>query len=337
MKTLCAIVISGALLIAMVTAQVGTSGQGWSVKPTTSLDRVHLSIKRTHLKGTWHHGTDVDVSTLRGFSLDQLARGGPAHFELVRDAGKFICDGEFSWGRGSGEYRFEPNPDYVAELVKMGYEAPGPDQLFGMMLSDINLIFARNIKNEGIDATTKDLIDLRSHGVSFDYVHEARQAGFMNLRTRDFIDLRNHGVNVAFLRDIKAAGYDIETRQIIDLRNHGVGSDYLRELQRAGLRPEPADIVRFKNHGVNPEYLKTLHETGYADLTAQQITELRNHGVPTKFIAEAKNLGYQFSSRELIDLRNHGVDGEYLRKLRESGMRNLNAAQITKLRQHGVE
>jgi len=337
MKTLCAIVICCAALIATVTTQVGHHPQGWSLKPTTSLDRVHLSIKHTRLNGTVYIGTDVPVSALRGFSVDQFAHGGSAHFEMVRDAGKFIFDGGFSWGTGTGDFRFEPNSDYIAELVKMGYEAPAPDQLFGMMLSDVNLIFARNIRSEDIGATTKDLIELRNHGITFDYIHEARQAGFRDLRTRDFVDLRNHGVKVDFMREVRAAGYDISTRQLIDLRNHGIGADYLRDVQRAGVHPEVRDLIHFKNHGVTPGYLKVLQETGYTDVTPQQVTDLRNHGVPEKFITEAKDLGYQFTPRELIHLKNHGVNAEYLRKLRETGMRDLDAAQISKLRQHGVE
>jgi hypothetical protein len=36
-------------------------------------------------------------------------------------------------------------------------------------------------------------------------------------------------------------------------------------------------------------------------------------------------------------LRIHGVDGSYLKRLRDAGMRNLNAEQIAKLRIHGVD
>jgi hypothetical protein len=337
MKTFCAVTISCALLIALVTAQVSTIGAGWTLKPTNSTDRVHLTIRRTHNGGTWVNGRDVAVASLRGFSLDMFGRGGPTRFEYVHDAGRFTFEGEFAWGKGSGDYRFEPNPDFGTELIKLGYEAPEQEHLIAMALADVNLIFARNIKSENIGATTKDLVDLRNHGVTFDYIHEARQAGFTDLRSRDFIDLRNHGVKTPFLRDLKAAGYDIEARQIVDLRNHGVNSEYIRELQKLGLRPETRDLIDFKNHGVNPEYLHTVHKQGFSELTARQIIDLRNHGVPVKFIEEVKELGYNFTPRELIDLRNHGVNGEYLRKLHDSGMKNLNASQISKLREHGVE
>jgi len=58
--------------------------------------------------------------------------------------------------------------------------------------------------------------------------------------------------------------------------------------------------------------------------------------VPIEFIRTAKELGYRFTAPEFTEMRNHGVDGAYLRRLRDSGMRNLSAPQIAKLKMHGV-
>ena len=55
------------------------------------------------------------------------------------------------------------------------------------------------------------------------------------------------------------------------------------------------------------------------------------------FIREARDLGYRFTARELIELQIHGVGGDYLRNLKASGMRDLSAEQITRLKIHGVE
>jgi hypothetical protein len=90
-------------------------------------------------------------------------------------------------------------------------------------------------------------------------------------------------------------------------------------------------------HGVTPEYLRGIADAGYAGLPAGEIVELRQHGVPSDFVRQARELGYRFTPRELIDLRAHGVDGAYLRRLHDSGMPNLTAAQIEQLRMHGVD
>jgi hypothetical protein len=64
---------------------------------------------------------------------------------------------------------------------------------------------------------------------------------------------------------------------------------------------------------------------------------MKIHGIDPDFIREARDLGYRFTARELIDLKIHGVSGDYLRNLKASGMRDLSAEQITKLKIHGVE
>jgi hypothetical protein len=59
--------------------------------------------------------------------------------------------------------------------------------------------------------------------------------------------------------------------------------------------------------------------------------------VETGFVRAARTLGYDFTPKELAELRIHGVDARYLQKLRDVGMRNLTASQISQLRIHGVE
>jgi len=59
--------------------------------------------------------------------------------------------------------------------------------------------------------------------------------------------------------------------------------------------------------------------------------------VPADFAIQARELGYQFTPDELVTLHQHGVSAEYLQTLKQSGIRQLSADQITRLRQHGVD
>ena len=68
-----------------------------------------------------------------------------------------------------------------------------------------------------------------------------------------------------------------------------------------------------------------------------EIVQLKIHGVPESFLKALKANGYEFTPRELVELRQHGVDAAYLARVKGSGFSNLKAAQIARLKQHGVD
>jgi len=360
------VLVPGVLLAAAAGAIPGDGWrQEWKLKSSETARTVQLTIKRSRWSSNWSTTNEVPLSSLRGLSPDQLARGGKARFEYVQDAGRLICEGSFSWGRGSGTFTFSPNDQFVSNLERMGYEAPDDDQLFSMLMLNVGLEFARGVRDAVPDASTKQLIELRIHGVSLDYIREAGEAGYKDFTAKDYVqmrihgvdtgflrglhasgyklqageicDLRIHGVSAEFVKELKQAGYDLTAKQITELSIQGVNSEYLRELKSYGLRPPPSDLIDFRIHGVSPEYLKGLKDAGYGNLTADQITQLRIHGVRAEFVRDARNLGYEFTPQEFVELQIHGVDGSYLQKLRDAGMKNLTASQIAKLRIHGVE
>ncbi|MGC4049278.1 MAG: hypothetical protein QM757_07155 [Paludibaculum sp.] len=365
MKYVTAMLVAAALLLAGVAMLGQDLKHGWKMHRTDRADEVQFTVERWREGNHWSNSRPYPLSSFRGFSTSSFDNGGKVKFSFVQDAGELQCEGSFTFGRGSGSFTFSPNPSFVTRLKELGYDEPDSNDLFAIMLSEVTLDFAREVKDAGLGASTKQLIDLRVHGVSADYIREAREAGYRDFSARDYTQLRIHGVNTDYLRDLqragynlaanditelrihgvpaefakelKSAGYDLAARQITELRIHGVSSDYIRDLKTYGLRPEPGDIKELRIHGVSPQYLKGLKDSGYVALPAREITELRMRGVSTEFIREAHDLGYTFTPRELSELCTQGVNGAYLRKLKESGMKNLSAAQIAKLRIHGVD
>jgi hypothetical protein len=331
------LVIVGVMAAATLLAFSEDWDATWRITPSLSVNKVHFTVRSVNIHGHWSSTREVPLDNFRGFSLAMLASPGPAKFEYVADAGRLVCDGHFLVGTGSGTYTFAPNPAFVSALQQMGYDAPDDEQLFSMLMMDITREFAREIRDAGLRASINDLLQLRMHGITMDYIREARQAGYPNFTAEDLVQLRIHGVEKAFLRDLKAGGYDLRAEDIVQLRIHGVDSAYIRDLKSYGLKPEAADLTQMRMHGVTPEYLKGLKDAGYESLQAEEVDQLRMHGVETSFIQEARRSGYNFSPQELAQLRMHGVDGAYLKRLQDAGMRNLNAEQIAKLRMHGVD
>ena len=297
-------IIAGAVLLAALMAGQETRNE-WKLTSSDTPGMVRFNIQRSSPGNRNSYSSDVPLSSFRGLNPGQ---SGVVKFEYVADAGTFACEGRFSFGAGSGSYSFHENPRFVADLQQMGYEPPREDQLFSMAVLGLTLDYARGIREAGLLASTDQLMELRVHGVSLSYIREAQNTGYRNFTPRDYVDMKIHGVGTDFLRALKHAGYDIPSRQAIEMKIHGISTEYIRDLDAYALKPEPADLVQMKIHGIDPE-----------------------------FIREARDLGYHFTARELIDLKIHGVGGDYLRNIKASGMRELSAEQITKLKIHGVE
>jgi hypothetical protein len=358
------VIIVGCLLLTVFAVGQETR-QEWQMRESGRADKVHFSFDRYKGRNHSSWGTDVSRDRFRGLPATILDRGGAATFEYVTDAGSLVCKGSFSWGRGSGTFTFKPDPKFTAELKKLGYDEPTTEQQLRMTFSDVSLEFAREIKTPGFSTSTQQLINLTDHGVTLEYVRKARHAGFRDLSADDFMRLRDHGVDIAFIQDVAAlgydmtagdmvrlrdhgvnaeflaqlkdAGYELPAARIAELRDHGVDSNFFRDLKGRGLQPAAGDLIRLRDNGVTPGFLKELDEAGYNNLSAEDIVQLRNHGVSGEFVRDAKALGFQFTPRELRDLHDRGVNGDYLRRIRESGFKTLSAADIAKLRDHGVD
>ena len=138
-------------------------------------DMVHFGIERSIPATEWSHSSDVPLSTFRGLNPGQ---SGPAKFEYIDDAGTFVCQGRFSFGAGSGTYTFQANPRFVADLQQLGYDRPARTSSSTWPLMQVTLDFARGIRDAGLIATTGQLMELRTHGVTLPYIRETQNAGY---------------------------------------------------------------------------------------------------------------------------------------------------------------
>jgi hypothetical protein len=309
----------------------------WTIERSRSSfsDKVQLSFGFKQGGSEWINETDVPISTLRDFSLSMLDKSGPIKFEYVRAAGELICGGTASHGRASGTFTVKENPEFTAALEKMAYRAPDEQDVVSLMMSDVTLDFARDVKATGLDLSAGDLGELRSHGVTPDYIRKARQAGLTKLSADDFCELRTHGVEPEYLQRIFAVDPKLSTEDICELRTHGVEPEYLKGIEATGLNPSIEDICELRTHGVEPTYLKNIHDAS-SKLSIDEIDELRTHGVEADYLKRIQATDSNLSMDEICELRTHGVEPDYLKGIREA-KKNLSIDEIDELRTHGVE
>lgn len=283
----------------------------------------------------WTERTDVPLSSLRDFSLDMLERDGPVKFEYVREAGELLCEGTARGGRAHGTFTVKPNAEFVSALEKMGYRAPDERDVVFLMMSDVTLQFAREVKATGLELTPGDLAELRSHGVTADYIRQARQAGLNQFTADDFCELRTHGVEPLYLQRIVAADPKLTAGDIAELRTHGVEPDYLKGLQATGIALSMDDIASLRTHGVEPAYLKDIREAD-GNLSVDDIDDYRTHGVEPGYLKEMRAVDSRLNADEISELRSHGVEAQYFKQMREV-VGHLSIDEICELRTHGVE
>src|SRR5687767_6854196 len=133
------LLLGGILLAVLAIGQ--EKRQEWVLKPSGKPGKVHLRVELLRPHHNSSHSRDVPADRFRGLPADPFGTSGSAKFEYVQDAGRLLCQGRFSWNKGSGTFTFVPNPQFPGELRQLGYSEPDADQIFQMMMMDVGLEF----------------------------------------------------------------------------------------------------------------------------------------------------------------------------------------------------
>ncbi len=84
------------------------------------------------------------------------------------------------------------------------------------------------------------------------------------------------------------------------------------------------------------DLLDALAQSGYNNLSVDDLINLRNHGVSGSLIAGASSFFGHPGVSDLIRLADHGISGSYLAELRAAGVSGLSADDVVRIRDHGV-
>lgn len=96
-------------------------------------------------------------------------------------------------------------------------------------------------------------------------------------------------------------------------------------------------LIELRNHGVTSKYINSLREVGYDNLTFRQLIELRMHRVTAEYVRSMKAAGFgELTTKELVELRMHGVTPEFMSGMHRHGFADLSTKDAVQLRIHGV-
>jgi len=159
------------------------------------------------------------------------------------------------------------------------------------------------------DLPVDDIIALKNHGVTPEFLRGISRSGWTKLSPQQLIDLREHGVSTEYLRDMHESGVrDLNVQGVIEMRTHGVSPEYARELNALGFGPYTAgQVINFAAQGVHVELFRALKESGFTKLAPEEIVEAHHSGVGSRNLQEAKQYGANLSLAQIIKLKRAGV------------------------------
>lgn len=342
---------------AVTTAQERFEGQ-WLVEYAPDTEgRVHLTLsyqeRRERKDGAksegysnWNSSFRIEPQKLDGLGREQAmsSSGTNVRFQLRRDAGSLDCEGWFREGKGSGHYRFVPNPNFASELRSRGIEGtPTTRQLFRMALADAGLALVDELKAQGYETPNFDqLIKMGDHGVRLDYVKGLKEYGYKLGSIDALIKMRDHGVSTTYIKEMRDFGFkNLTAEELVRARDHGVSAGFINELEAAGYA-SAADslegLIRLRDHGVSGSFIREVREEGYTGLPLEQLVRMKDHGVSTSFIKELKELGYaNLSVEQLVRMKDHGVNTTFIRRVKTDRGTTPAVEELIRLRNQGYE
>ena len=230
--------------------------------------------------------------------------------------------------------------DYIAELRRLGYTNLTVDELIDLKRHGVSIEFIEGLKQEGqTDLSVEHLLKLRAHGIQPDLIRSLKASGYSNLGIDQLLKLRMHGVTPQFVSEMGAAGFPrLPLESLVKARQHGVSPAFIRDLQSLGYSQlSLEDVIKARMHGVDSNFVRELQSSGHKGLSLDELIKARQHGVDADFAKTLETLDYSgLSLEQLIKLRNHGVNSEFIRAIRQEGYDKVSIDELIRLRNHGV-
>ena len=291
-----ALITSLALLIwiagAKVTAQTTTSGD-WTAHLSSKDTKLQLNLERRSGKsGRNQMGQSFEFSDFQGLTREQVQNGGPVSFSLVREAGRIDMEGSFQNGKGSGTFRFTPNPGFVSAMKSRGFD-------FEQSSNDDRDSEDRLFAATALNVTTALADDLNS-------------AGFGKLQTEDLFKAAIFKINSQFMREMKASGFqNLGMEELVKARIFKIDAEFVRQVSQMGFDKEPFEsLVKMQIFKVTPEFVTEMRNEGLTNVQIEDLVKLRIFKIDSEFIRAAKADGVPLEVERLVQ-RKIGVARRY--------------------------
>ncbi|HEV8610329.1 MAG TPA: hypothetical protein VGS98_09710 [Thermoanaerobaculia bacterium] len=290
-------------------AQAAIEGR-WIAEFDQPDDRVQLTTKRGSGRHNSENSCSYPLSAFRGLVRPASKTPSPARFELARDAGTVVFEGQLDSDGGAGRFSFAPSSDFAREMGRTGYSL-SEENLYTATLHDIGRSFLKGLEEVGYSRLPfDDLVSMRIHGATPEFIRELKSLGYDRLSADDLVSMRIHGATPEFVREMRAAGHDrLSADDLVSMRIHNVTPKFARELKELGYADVSADdLVSMRIHNVTTDFVRQIRDLGFRDVSVDDLASMRIHGVSADFARRAKARNPGVTVDELVSMRIHGRD-----------------------------
>ncbi len=187
------------------------------------------------------------------------------------------------------------------------------------------------------DLSVDQLISLKVHGVTTEYVRELLAAG-LKLKIDEIVGFAIHGAQPAEILEMQKLGYKLASNEIVSMYIHGLTPEFTRQMKSAGFgTPTFEQLISFKIHGVSPETAEQFKQAGVRELNFDKLVALEIHGAKPDDVKQIAALGYpNLTADDVVAMCIHGVDADFVRKAQKHGFKDLSLDKLIKLKQYGI-
>ena len=270
----------------IIVAQDSVSGTWTSEIKTEKPDEIHISFERKTKRGKNQHGSNYQFSDFQGLSRER-AQNGKANFSLVREAGTIEATGEFSNGKGAGNFRFTPNKNFVGAMKTRGFDFEKPSKY-----DDDNEPENRIFSAATLNVTTALADDLLS-------------ANFGKLEIEDLFKAAIFKIDSKFMAEMKASGFpNLEMEDLVKARIFKIDTDFVRQVVQMGFKADDfEDLVKMSIFKITPQFITETRNEGFANLDIEDLVKMKIFNIDAKFIREAHSEGVPLEVEKLVQKR----------------------------------
>ena len=280
--TLIVIVIGNYVIVAQQTI----SGTWKAEVKSNKTDEIYFSFERKTVRGKNQHGTNYKFSDFQGLNPSQT-QSGKIRFSLVREAGNIECEGEFSNGKGAGNFTFMPNKNFVSAMKQRGFD------------------FAKPSKYDSEDNPENRLFAAATFNITTALADDLLSANFNNIEIEDLFKAAIFKIDGKFMAEMKATGFpNLEMEDLVKARIFKIDADFVRQIVAMGFKADDfEDLVKMSIFKITPEFITETRSEGFANLDIEDLVKMKIFNIDAKFIREARSDGVPMEVEKLVQKR----------------------------------